>query len=553
PDNKDKKVDPSPVSNPAQAPAPSASLTAAPAIAKPSELEEKQVAPPPKEVPQLPAKILENEFIKVTISPNKGEIESIVLKKFLNADKKNNVTFDNSGQEPGALAVFGKQAWQLLNIKDAEQSSSKTYSVTREFALPKGERFILTQTWQIEKDYRIHYEIRIKNPGNAPIVIEELSVSVGWLPPTLHLSGDKIMGETHAIDVFTLENNYVYFDAASKQETFNAPQDNPLKWLGLSNKYFARILMPDRPFRHGNTKERIELTAPDKNGGIEKYFSANASGRLEESATINPDSEFVCKINYFSGPKELGLLKELDESAAGSMHINWLPAWVPGASLMEWLGQLMMKGLLYLKKICGDYGLSIIALTIIVRLIFWPITQKANTSMRKMQKIQPMVQGLREKHKGDPAQLNAKIMELYRQEKVNPFSGCLPIFLQIPVFIALYSALNSAVELRQVPFLWASDLSRPDVVGPLFFGFGLHPLIIAMTGLMLVQQKLQPSPGDPMQQKIMMLMPLVMLVMLYDLPSGLTLYWTVSQIISIIQIQINKAMAQKEERQGAVA
>ena len=152
------------------------------------------------------------------------------------------------------------------------------------------------------------------------------------------------------------------------------------------------------------------------------------------------------------------------------------------------------------------------------------------------------------------AELNQKMMELYRVEKVNPVGGCLPILLQIPVFIALYSALDSAVELRNVPFLWCTDLSRPDLVGPTlpfalpFMGrVGLHPLVIAMTVLMIVQQKMTPTTGDSTQQKMMMIMPIVMLFMFYNLPSGLTLYWTVSNIFSILQMKYGQFAARRDE------
>ena len=147
--------------------------------------------------------------------------------------------------------------------------------------------------------------------------------------------------------------------------------------------------------------------------------------------------------------------------------------------------------------------------------------------------------------------LNTKMMELYRIEGVNPMGGCLPILLQIPVFFALYAALDSAVELRHVSFLWMTDLTKPDLVGPKFlFGYGIHPLVIAMTVLMILQQKMTPSNMDPSQQKMMMVMPFIMLFFLYNLPSGLTLYWTVSQIFSILQMRYSLYIAKRDEEKN---
>jgi YidC/Oxa1 family membrane protein insertase len=145
---------------------------------------------------------------------------------------------------------------------------------------------------------------------------------------------------------------------------------------------------------------------------------------------------------------------------------------------------------------------------------------------------------------------NTKVMQLYRDHKINPVGGCLPILLQIPIFFALYNTLDGTVQLRQVAFLWANDLTMPDTVANIF-GLDINPLVLAMTALMLVQQKMMPTPADAMQQKMMMFMPVVMLFFLYSLPSGLTLYWTVSQICSIGQMYINQKLMKDPDEEPA--
>ena len=163
--------------------------------------------------------------------------------------------------------------------------------------------------------------------------------------------------------------------------------------------------------------------------------------------------------------------------------------------------------------------------------------------MKKMQQVQPKLKEIKEQYKDNPQLMNAKMMELYRTEGVNPFGGCLPLLLQLPVFIALYTTLDGAVELRQVPFWWSPDLAGPDTVChiPLYFyDLPVNPLVIIMTVLMVIQQHITPMGGDPMQKKMMMWMPVVMLLLFYDLPSGLTLYWSISNLFSIIQLLIQK-------------
>lgn len=166
--------------------------------------------------------------------------------------------------------------------------------------------------------------------------------------------------------------------------------------------------------------------------------------------------------------------------------------------------------------------------------------------MKKMQKIQPAIKELREKYKEDKQKLNTKMMELYKKEGVNPLGGCLPILVQIPVFFALYWTLDGAIELRHQSFLWAIDLTQPDTIAHIF-SIPINPLAILMALTMVLQQKLTPVATDPMQAKMMMFMPLIMLIFLYSLPSGLTLYWTVSQIISIIQLMVNIYNDKKEK------
>jgi YidC/Oxa1 family membrane protein insertase len=189
-----------------------------------------------------------------------------------------------------------------------------------------------------------------------------------------------------------------------------------------------------------------------------------------------------------------------------------------------------------------SYGLAIILLTGLVRLVFWPVTHKANQSMKEMQKIKPLMDELREKYKGNPQKLNQETMLLYREHKVNPLSGCLPMLIQIPVFFALYTMLRSAVELRLEKFLWIRDLSEPEALFegmiPLIGSLNILPLL--MTATMIWQQKLTPSMGDPQQQKMMMMMSAVMMFMFYGMPSGLLLYWTVSQCLAILQLLMHQ-------------
>ena len=202
-------------------------------------------------------------------------------------------------------------------------------------------------------------------------------------------------------------------------------------------------------------------------------------------------------------------------------------------------------------KYVNNYGIAIIIITVILKILFYPLTNKSYKSMKEMQKLQPKMEALKEKYKNDREAMNRAVMELYKTHKVNPMGGCLPMLIQIPVFFALYKALMYSIELRHAPFmLWINDLSAPDALFgvipsgiPLMGGFPIGPLPLLMGATMVIQQKMTPSNMDPMQARIFMAMPIIFTFMFLNFPSGLVLYWLVNNILTIIQqAYINKSL-----------
>jgi YidC/Oxa1 family membrane protein insertase len=193
----------------------------------------------------------------------------------------------------------------------------------------------------------------------------------------------------------------------------------------------------------------------------------------------------------------------------------------------------------FFHRFTGSWGIDIILLTFLIKLLMAPLTHKSFVSMKQMQKLQPQMERLKEKYKDDKEGLNKEIMELYRRNKVNPFGGCLPMLLQFPVFIGLYNALRTPIELRHAPFLWIKDLSRPDWESlPITIDswhFGIPILTLLMGASMFLQQWMTPSAGDPNQRRMMLMMPLVFTFMFINFPSGLTIYWLVNNLLSIAQ------------------
>jgi YidC/Oxa1 family membrane protein insertase len=224
------------------------------------------------------------------------------------------------------------------------------------------------------------------------------------------------------------------------------------------------------------------------------------------------------------GPKDSEVLRAAGDHLDRALDFGWF-----------WFIAIPLLHLLRLfDRVFGNYGVSIIVLTLLIKAVTIPLTRAQYRSMQKMQLIQPHLERLRERYKDDASGMQREMMELYRKQGVNPFSGCVPMVLQIPIFVGLYNALLNAIELRHAPFVgWITDLSAPDrlMVG----GIGIPVLVILMGGSMLAQQWMTPAQGDPTQRRMMMFMPVIFTAMFLNFPSGLVLYWLVNNVISIGQ------------------
>lgn len=482
-----------------------------------------------------------DKLMNISFNPNLGCISSVTLNSIIDASGKSVIVL-NKAVKPGALAISeANNAWTVEKIY--QPIINKTdYSLTlkRKIKSIDGDVFVLEQNWKLDKQYVTDYSITIYNQTQKNLKFNQLFVWAGGIPPIEYVSGDIARSESHMVDVLLSDKNEVRsFKVEDKNFSTQAGQTDPIRWVAISDKYFADILRPlsnDGNFYGGNyNAKQEEATIINK---TEKNFFIGSSAGIIKNINIAAQSSSTWNFKYYSGPKDIKLLASFTPKAQDIMHLAFTG--------IETIAQWLLYFLIFLHGYVGNYGWAIILLTVIVKLVFWPITHKSNVSMKKMQKIQPAIKELREKYKEDKPKLNTKMMELYKKEGVNPLGGCLPIVVQIPVFFALYWTLDGAIELRHQAFLWATDLTQPDTIAHIF-SIPINPLAILMALTMVLQQKLTPVATDPMQAKMMMFMPLIMLIFLYSLPSGLTLYWTVSQIISIIQLMVNIYNDKKEK------
>lgn len=285
-----------------------------------------------------------------------------------------------------------------------------------------------------------------------------------------------------------------------------------IDWLGFSGRYFLAAMVP-------------QVDASNDLRAWMRRQQEHVEGQL-----ILPSATFQASTQIYAGPKDINRLEAVGHGLRKAVDLGWF----------TFIALPMLEALRFLHRFTGNYGVAIIILTVIIKALFWPLTRKSFESMRAMQKLQPEMQKIRERLKDKPDEMNREIMELYRRHKVNPLGGCLPMVLQIPVFVGLYNALLNAVELRHAPFIgWITDLSAPDRLGSLQLPFVPHPgipvLTLVMGVSMLVQQWMTPSAADPAQQRMMMIMPVVFTFMFINFPAGLTLYWLVNNLLTIGQ------------------
>jgi len=375
---------------------------------------------------------------------------------------------------------------------------------------------------EIEKTYTFHpdsyivdFKVGVKNNGEYPLQ-NGFSVSLfkkmeegkksqyGFTGPS-----GLINGQLQEVEVDDIEEE--------------GRLKGAITWVAVQGRYFISSLIPK------SDKEATMNLFMDSESIVEARYSAPIK-------PIHPGAERVFGYEIFMGPKSIDVLQEANSDLEKALSFGWF----------DFISKPCLKLMNFLYGIIPNYGVDIIILTILIKILFWPLGNKSYKSMNEMKRLQPLMAEIREKYKDDKKRMNEEVMKLYKTYKINPLGGCLPMVAQIPVFIAFYQMLYGAIELRHAPFFgWITDLSAPDRLfdfGALGISiplmeppYGIPVLTIIMGGTMFIQQKLQPPAGDPTQAKMMMMMPIVFTFIFINFSSGLVLYWLVNNILSIAQ------------------
>ncbi|BEQ12970.1 membrane protein insertase YidC [Desulfoferula mesophila] len=449
-----------------------------------------------------------------------GGVRTVTLRDYYNKVNKQGGHFavlDLAANQPSALAFNLSKLAPNLSTQDFTPSSdklkvekgSKSLSFTTEVNGVKVEKIY---TFQADS-YAWNLKVRLVNNSGKPLSLQ----------PSLALVELKKRAESAAYAFTGVQySKDGHYNEISVGDLDDNPKDTgDINYLALSIPYFMGAVAPLDP----------EGAPPAK-----RFVAGSEAGELMMATVIEPLVELAPgasrEMGYmvYYGPKDLKILNPLGHDLADSVDFGWFDV----------IAKPFLIVMNFIYDFIGNYGIAIIIITLLTKLIFWPLTRKSYQSMKSMQKLQPHVKRIREKYADDKQRMNQEIMQLYKTYKVNPAGGCLPMVVQIPVFIAFYKVLGSAIELRHAPFmLWINDLSAPDRL-PIGFdipyvGAGLPVLTLLMGASMFLQQKMTPTTGDPTQAKMMLLMPVVFTVMFINFPAGLVLYWLVNNLFSIGQ------------------
>ncbi len=475
---------------------------------------------------KLTETILSNNLVTFTFSSFGGDIEKINIHRSSTVKKGPITTINaasNNWEVPLRIREFGK-----LNVNNLILEPEFIGKSDMVFTGTIDKTVFVRKSYKLKPNsYLLQAGMTFSNLSSGVVSVSN-SFSV-WLGRINKVSNkaDRY-AKPRSIDVCVLN------DGKSKLERIKPKKKKPLQtvngpaeWLAVKNKYFTHILIP----------KKVAGLVGVKSIGTKKNQQVSGYADFSLSA-IQPGGTVGWSSALYAGPTDYDNLKALSTTVGhGGKYVEIL-----NLGMFSFLAKpILVYGLKGLYKYVHNYGWAIIIITIIIKLITWPLQTKSFTSMQKMQKVQPELKALQEKYKDDKAKLQQEMMLLYRKHGVNPMGGCLPMLLQMPIFFALFAALSRSIELWGAPFLWIKDLSLPDNVATLpfsipFLGDGVNPLAIVMGAAMIGQQALMPSTGDASQKRMMYLMPVVMMVFFYKAPSGLVLYWLLNQIITMGQM-----------------
>jgi len=535
---------------PAESPTASPSITgssgASPAPASPGAVSAAALG-------QAETVTLANDLIVVTLTNHGGAIDNVALKKHLAVQGQSGLYTLNSIKAAPALSLTDfpgadrLTAYTLVSKSDTEvvyRATNESLEVTRRYLLEKAPG---------RDDYQIRHETTFRNLTDKPQVLPRAVFNLGTAAPLsaadygLYLNTGYSDGEdTTFIARSDLEGGGFLSWIGMKDGTPPTYLDRPasIAWASVKNQFFCMILTPDQP-GNGVRVERVKLD-PRAPADDKRLYGVTGYAQFDlKPLAAGASSTFGA--NFYTGPNEYKRLGNTAVFKHGEEKVMQFDAFFFNRIFFSgFFAPLLLTIMTWVHSIVPNWGWAIVITTLLLKIVFLPLTLAASRSAKRMAKLQPHMQAMREKFKDNPAKLQAETLRIFKENKVNPVGGCIPILITIPFFVGFFAMLQSTSELRFASFLWAHDLSAPDTVAHIF-GLPLNIMPLLMGATMIFQMRLTPTPSvDPAQQTMFKVMPWIFTLFCYTFASGLALYSTINGLFTIGQQMVINRMPEPD-------
>ncbi|HAV13335.1 MAG TPA: hypothetical protein DCX06_07595 [Opitutae bacterium] len=488
---------------------------------------------------------LSNEFIEVEFTTRGGAIRTVSFLQTKRGERDDYI-FNEDGYLPALSLSLENKAGAISEFAlgyaiESQTTDSVTFVYKTTDGLAIRRSYMLSDNVDGHDPYTITHSTTFENQASEPKALSTVYINLGTSRPisknTLptYLNVGYFTGEDAefiAINKLTGGKGFLGIGASDPRDEIK--ESARVEWSSVKNQFFAGVLSSDvvgedvyiYPVEAPVVEGALAPEAPGITGSVGYSVGSVAAGQSE---TLN--------FEFYVGPKEFKRLQAIGNEQDRVMQFGFL----------SFISKLLLTFMYWIHSVVPSWGWSIVIMTICIKLFFWPLTAKASRSQKRMAKIQGPMAELKEKYKDNPQRMQQETLKLFKEHQVNPVAGCLPMLIQMPIFLGLFYMLRTASELRHESFLWVADLSQPDTLMEIA-GFPINILPLIMGATMFLQMSMMPvSPtADPAQQKIFKFLPFIFLIFLYNFSSGLVLYWTVQNILTIVQQKIINSRPDEE-------
>ncbi len=489
-------------------------------------------------------RLAQQDGLKADVAEDGSGILSITLDQYLQELQKK----PDDKTEPVQLANYdypflGLSAPATLVSQETKSDGERSFALIR---MSDDGKLKVMESWTaVEgRPYELEYKVQVSNLSEEAVILQGYKLEGSAMPTSV--APERKAGRGEAAGGLSIFTNGKTKDfnlkalAKMKPEERTALATTMCSWAGVHSKYFLMAFwLKDSPFAG---VECAAVPSAYREGAETRPEARYHVRTILPTVTLEPGKVQEWNVVAYAGPKMFERLCDYRNGLEAVMEMDrfffWRPAW------MRWISRILLRMLVYISQIFPKsigYGMAVIILTILVKIIFWPLSHRSTVSMRKMQALKPELDEIRAKYKDDPQTMYRKQQELFKKNNVSQLGGCLPMLLQIPVFFALFNTFRNAIEMRHASFLWAYDLSMPDTLSFSPEAIPIRPLALLMGLTMYFQQKMTPNP-DPQQAKMMNFMTIFFMVLFYGMPSALTLYLSVSYILGILQTYLTNKL-----------